>query len=491
MMYNRGIFGSFPSVFVACFRMVFEVKFKGGIKMSSNRRMAAAVKICSSFLAAVLLIAVPNMTVSVNNSASGSSGIDDLQAQIDKIKKENEARKQQIAGLTGDINKNKESINLISAQIDGVNLEIQKYGELIISQKESIEEKKLEIEAVEAEVENKELEIENKKAYIAELEEQNKKNLERFAELARVLYMNDISDTIPILSGSDDWYEYFVYSDVIKNISDQNVKFMKQLLADINDQEDLIEELNGEIAALEREKEELSKEKEKLEEDMKALEASKADLDSYAAQQKAYLGQLSAQNKELMDKVNALEYDVKISSKKMDQLNNELEELIRAEQAKNENQTIYSTDGFIWPVSASFKKISTGFGYDAWRRGQHRGLDISGSGSSIAGTKVHAVQSGTVIAVYNGCSHNYGKNYSCGCGGGYGNYIIIDHGGGVSTMYAHIWGVNASAGQHVNQGDVIGYVGSTGWSTGFHLHFEVRVNGVAVNPNNYKYAYYY
>ncbi|MCH5205289.1 MAG: peptidoglycan DD-metalloendopeptidase family protein, partial [Oscillospiraceae bacterium] len=310
-------------------------------------------------------------------------------------------------------------------------------------------------------------------------------------ELARLLYINDVSDTIPILSGSDDWYEYFVYSDVIKNISSQNVRFMKKLLADINDQKQLIEDLKDDIEKLEQEKAELSAEKKKLEEDMAALEASKAELDSYAAQQKAYLSKLAAQNKELRDKVNALEYDVKASSKKMDELNNQLEELIRAEQAKNGDQPIYSTDGFIWPVSASYKRISTYFGYDAWRGGQHRGLDITGSGSSIAGAKIHAAQSGTVIAVYNGCKHNYGKNYSCGCGGGYGNYIIVDHGGGVSTMYAHTWGINVSTGQRVTQGDVLGNVGTTGWSTGYHLHFEVRVNGIAVNPLNYKYAYYY
>lgn len=453
--------------------------------------MSAAVKICSSFLAAVLLFAVPNMYISINKSASGSTSIDDLQAQIDKIKKENEARKQQIAGITGDINKNKEAIALINEQIDGINLEIQKYGELIVTKLQSIEDKQLEIENVEAEVSNKELEIEAKQLHIAELEEQNKLNLERFAELARALYMNNISDTIPILSGSDDWYEYFVYSDVIKNISSQNLNFMKRLLADIEAQKQLITELNVEISELEQEKIELSNEKLKLEEDMKALKESKAELDSYAAQQKAYLSQLAAQNKQLMDKINSLEYDVKVSSQKMDKLNNELVELIREEQAKNGDQTVYSTDGFIWPVSASYKRISTYFGYDAWRNGQHRGLDIVGSGSSIAGAKIRAVQSGTVIAVYNGCKHNYGKNYSCGCAGGYGNYIIIDHGGGISTMYAHCNGINVSKGQHVNQGDVIGYVGTTGWSTGFHLHFEVRVDGIAVNPFNYEYAYIY
>ena len=459
--------------------------------MSQKRRLKVLARVCCAVCAVAVLAITPNTAVLPNNTASGSTSIDELQAQIDKIKKENENRNKQIAGLNGDIDKNEEAISLIDEQIDGVNLEIEKYGELIITQKQYIEDKQIEIEDVENQVHQKELEIEGKKAKIAELEAQNKLNLERFAELARALYMNDVSDTIPILSGSDDWYEYFVYSDVIKNISDQNLSFMRKLLADIDDQQLMIEELDNDVIKLEQEKTDLSKDKEKLEADMAELQSSKDELDSYAAQQKAYLKQLAAQNQQLIDRVNALEYDNKASSKKMDELNAQLEQLIREEQQKNNGQPVYSADGFIWPVSANYQRITTKFGYDAWRNGQHRGLDITGAGSSIAGAAIHAVQSGKVIAVYNGCTHNYGKNYSCGCGGGYGNYIIVDHGGGISTMYAHTWGINVTNGQQVNQGDVIGYVGTTGWSTGYHLHFEVRVNGVAVDPAKYSYTYYY
>jgi murein DD-endopeptidase MepM/ murein hydrolase activator NlpD len=112
-------------------------------------------------------------------------------------------------------------------------------------------------------------------------------------------------------------------------------------------------------------------------------------------------------------------------------------------------------------------------------------MDIAGSG--ISGASVVASRSGTVIYVSNSCSHNYGKSSSCGCGGGYGNYVIIEHDGTYSTVYGHMASVNVSYGQKVNQGDVIGYVGSTGWSTGYHLHFEIRVNGTRVDPSGYLY----
>ena len=110
----------------------------------------------------------------------------------------------------------------------------------------------------------------------------------------------------------------------------------------------------------------------------------------------------------------------------------------------------------------------------------HNGMDICSYG--IMGANICAAAPGTVIRVENLCPHNYGKDYSCGCGGGYGRYCIVDHGNGLWTLYGHQTNVSCYVGQKVNTGDVLGQVGSTGWSTGAHLHFEVRLNNVAVNP---------
>ena len=121
--------------------------------------------------------------------------------------------------------------------------------------------------------------------------------------------------------------------------------------------------------------------------------------------------------------------------------------------------------------------ITTYFGYDAWRGGNHYGIDVGNAG--IAGTNVYAAQSGTVITAYS----------DGGWHGGYGNYVVVDHGGGISTLYAHCSSTVVYEGQTVNKGDVLGYVGMTGWATGNHLHFEVRVNGTAVDPFGYSYEY--
>jgi murein DD-endopeptidase MepM/ murein hydrolase activator NlpD len=120
-----------------------------------------------------------------------------------------------------------------------------------------------------------------------------------------------------------------------------------------------------------------------------------------------------------------------------------------------------SSSGFIWPVNGV---LTSGFG---WRWGRmHEGIDI-GVGS---GTPIRAAAGGTVIYA--------------GWMGGYGNLTIIDHGNGLATAYAH-QSAFAVGGGAVSQGTVIGYVGTTGNSTGAHLHFEVRVNGSPVNPLGY------
>src|SRR5438874_7735983 len=121
-----------------------------------------------------------------------------------------------------------------------------------------------------------------------------------------------------------------------------------------------------------------------------------------------------------------------------------------------------SAAGLIWPCRGP---LTSGFGM-RWGR-MHQGQDIACG----YGTPIHAAKAGTVVFA--------------GVMGGYGNAVIIDHGCGFSTLYGHQSRIAVSQGQHVNQGDIIGYVGSTGHSTGPHLHFETRFGGVARNPRPY------
>ena len=139
---------------------------------------------------------------------------------------------------------------------------------------------------------------------------------------------------------------------------------------------------------------------------------------------------------------------------------------IQSAQANNSyappGDTTPSAAGFIWPVNGP---VTSGFGM-RWGR-MHEGIDIG----VPAGTPIHAAASGRVV-------------YS-GWMGGYGNLVAIDHGSGLSTAYGHQSSVAVGNGQIVTQGHVIGYVGCTGHCFGDHLHFEVRINGSAVDPLGY------
>lgn len=125
---------------------------------------------------------------------------------------------------------------------------------------------------------------------------------------------------------------------------------------------------------------------------------------------------------------------------------------------------------FVWPVVGLYS-ISRNYGYasSAYSGGYHKGIDITGGGAQ--GRVIVAADSGTVV--------------QAGWNGNYGNCVIIQHSGGVRTLYAHCSSVNVSVGQYVYQGQAIARVGNTGYSFGPHLHFEVHVGGRPVNPNRY------
>ena len=132
-------------------------------------------------------------------------------------------------------------------------------------------------------------------------------------------------------------------------------------------------------------------------------------------------------------------------------------------QTSSRSTTYVTEAGMIWPTTA--KRISSYYGTRS--RGYHTGLDIDGN----SGDPVWAAKDGTVL--------------EAGYNGSYGNDIVISHGDGLKTRYSHLKSISVSAGDEVTIGQQIGTEGSTGNSTGAHLHFEVIVNGDSVNPLNY------
>ena len=133
--------------------------------------------------------------------------------------------------------------------------------------------------------------------------------------------------------------------------------------------------------------------------------------------------------------------------------------------AKPSTATQSNPGGYIWPVNSRYITSAMGMRYGGIGAGNHKGNDIGRVGYT---SSIYAAKSGTVIV------SEYHKSY--------GNYVVVSHGSGNTTLYAHMSKRLVNVGQYVNQGDVLGITGSTGNSTGPHLHFEVTENGSRIDP---------
>ena len=233
------------------------------------------------------------------------------------------------------------------------------------------------------------------------------------------------------------------------------------------------EDIRKEVAAREQQ---LNQEHEELLLLQEQTEAKQQSVETLLAQKNQELKNFESRIHAAQGQISAYEKDIQAQENKVKQLEAEIkrkeEEAKKAAEAAGQKYNTVSLGNikFIWPCPAS-SRITSGFGARTspteGASSNHQGIDIgAASGSSIL-----AAASGTVvIATY---------SYSAG------NYIMINHGGGVYTVYMHCSQLLASEGQDVIQGQTIAKVGSTGYSTGPHLHFGIRANGQYVNPSNY------
>ncbi|QGP92218.1 Peptidase family M23 [Neomoorella glycerini] len=222
----------------------------------------------------------------------------------------------------------------------------------------------------------------------------------------------------------------------------------------------LIQEIKAEREKIAVQKAELEAERDKIAQLRRQADGERVQLASRQESRRQLLAQVEAEKKRVAAALD-----------EMEALARQIAAKIRAEQAKSKRQLAPGgTKGMLWPLPG-YTDISSPFG---WRihpllktRRFHDGVDLP----APAGTEIIAPLDGQVI--------------STGYLGGYGNHIVIDHGGGLSTMYAHLSAILVREGQEVKKGQVIGRVGSTGWSTGPHLHFMVLLQGEPTNPMNY------
>lgn len=283
-----------------------------------------------------------------------------------------------------------------------------------------------------------------------------KKNINEQINLLRkriqTSYKAGYSNALSVVLGADSYYDSLVRTRVITEISERD--------------EEIINELNEEKKELEEKETQLKEEQAQLEQANSELEESKGSLSK----------KISAAQAEIED-ISKLEQEYTNNIAESQQKAKEMENEIAAAYEAIQNLSTSANSEYVggemkWPLPG-YSTISSGYGWRFNGSDFHTGIDITGGG--CMGATIVAANTGTVVKT----------NTSFTPGRGYGIYVIIDHGGGKSTLYGHCSALLVSEGQTVSRGQPIAQVGSTGWSTGPHLHFEVREDGNHVNPLPY------
>lgn len=437
------------------------------MNMKNKKLLKRGISVAAAFAMALGIAAAPAYRLEV----SASSSITEKQDKIKELEERNKEIDSQISNISGEISENKELQALWLEKLNVAKDQVDNYNNLLYLKEQDISAKQADITALDLQITAKEQDIDQKQREIAELEAKNEENLKKFGEVLRALYMTENSDIFSVLADSNDIYDMLVRTKMMINVTDQNERMMEELQASIKDTE-------NKIAQLEEDKMQLQSYHTKLEQDMDALEAAKADL----LGQQAEASKLSAeytQNyntystliSDFQDKQQQLQSEKKANAAEIADYEKQIQREIQ--QAQQNSNQVYQQGEWLWPVDPKFHYLTTLFGYDDWRKGNHSGIDIGDGG--INGTNVYASKAGVVITA----KDTYIPGYS------YGKYVVIDHGDGYSTLYGHCSAIYVTVGQQVERGEVIAAVGNTGWSTGPHMHFEVRVNGIAQDPFNY------
>lgn len=293
--------------------------------------------------------------------------------------------------------------------------------------------------------------IADKEQRINELSAEVVQQQDLFMKRIRSIYKTSVGTSmLGMVFGVDSLGSYLSYGKYLSRISEHDSALLQTL-------SDNIEELRTLQAQMQAEKDDLADTK-------VTAESKKASLTSQKTEVESTLQDIKKLEQEYMADQAAVE-------KEMKQIQADID-AIYASTAGSGSQVDYSGTGFIYPVKG-YTYISSYYGWRFNNTNYHTGVDFP----APANTPIRASASGTVIYVRTGAG--YGRAW------GYGNYVIVDHGGGFSTLYAHCTSIPVSVGDTVTKGQTIAYVGTTGWSTGYHLHFEIRRNGAHTNPLNY------
>ena len=376
----------------------------------------------------LFVLCISFFTTIIPTGVLAEDDITSLRTQLKELEKQQNSMEKQLKDIKSQKNKSIETKNKLESQIDNLNAQIKKLDELLAAVNKKLKDSEAALDTVNADLEN---------------------YTEEYAKRLRYSYETPKISYIEVLFNSKDFSDFLNKLELVQQVMEYDSQLIEQMREKRND----AQELKDEIA-----------------EQKRINDETNAKLDSQKST-------LSKKQEETQDTINSLENNQAEIQKLIKEIEKNERELTEQIAAKLDATMVYA-GGQLAPPVAGHYGVSSLFG---WRMGpttkvreMHYGLDISGG---INGKPALAANSGKVIIA------SYGKLN--------GNYVAIDHGGKITTQYMHLSSYIVKAGQDVERGQVIGYVGSTGNSTGPHLHFEVSENGVRKDPLDYLPNIYY
>lgn len=330
-----------------------------------------------------------------------------------------------IQNIKKEINENTKKTNNVYNEIIGLDNKIQKLD--------------LNISKLNGDIKNTGKNIEIKEGELNKAKEDLRNNDEKFKQRLKNMYMKGDSEFIEIMLSSKDINDFFNKTEFFKSMATRDQK--------------LLDFIQSKVDVINKKKEELNLVKNKLQNTKNDLNNKKAESSSLKKEKNIVYANLKK--------------DKALAEQELDKLQKESYALGKLIEKAQSSSAKYVGGKLGWPVPGIYR-ISSRYGYRKHPifgiMRLHSGIDIPGS----TGTKIVAAQSGKVI--------------HAGWYGGYGNIVLIDHGGKIVTGYGHCSSILVRKGQSVKKGQAIALIGSTGFSTGPHLHFEVRQNGSFTNP---------
>ena len=435
--------------------------------------------------ATVLCISAPMAKIDEVNA--GQEAIDEAERKLNELKEKAQQLQNQVDSMSNEAADIKNTVATYDNLASQLSIEIYSLENQISDKATQIDSREQSIAEMIQYISSLNEVISSTRTQLATAQETEAEQYEAMKLRIQYMYENGDVTFIDMLFQSENMADFLNKADYISEISEYDREQLAQYVLT----KDTINELLGNLAD---KQDELSIQEAMLEREKNTLEQEKTVLETYKAQQEiqksSYDTIIAAKNNELSNLETSIantqrlkeaaEQEVADQQVILDQARAEYAAWLAAQAAANQDASLavaaklaeINVSGFTWPLPG-YNRITSEFGNRFHPILQyyklHDGMDISGA--DVNGKPIVAAYPGTVIL-----SEYYW---------GYGECIKIDHGGSIQTLYAHMSARIAQVGQYVNAGDVIGLVGSTGNSTGPHLHLSLIISGEFVNPRDY------